>query len=103
MQPRAALVDGWGRVHGLGRRTLVGRAVERVDLVVQDDTVSLVHAEVSFDTENGWFIADVQSTNGTFVDGKRIDGEVALWDQQIVVFGDVSFLFIERTSSSSWP
>jgi soluble lytic murein transglycosylase-like protein len=49
----------------------IGRAPDN-DLVVDDASVSLQHAEVVF--ENGaWWIRDLQSTNGTIVGGRAVD------------------------------
>ena len=42
------------------------------DVVVGDPRVSLRHAEVSL-SEGQWFIQDLESSNGTFLDGERIE------------------------------
>ncbi|MBZ5653783.1 MAG: FHA domain-containing protein [Acidobacteriia bacterium] len=49
----------------------IGRA-DDCEVCVKDEYVSRVHAEVVF--ENGsWWIRDLQSSNGIFVDGRRVD------------------------------
>ena len=54
-----------------GRRPLViGRSPD-VDVVINDSNVSRRHAEV-WRTSEGVAIRDLQSTNGTFVNGHRI-------------------------------
>ncbi len=55
------------------------------DLVVQHDVVSQRHVEVSY---NGgrWWVRDLESTNGTFVGGKRIE-RVALAGTLLVRLG----------------
>jgi len=69
-QPRVILSDG--RSFALGDRPLVvGRSPE-VEIVLNDTNVSRRHAEF-WRTSEGVAVRDLQSTNGTFVNGHRID------------------------------
>ncbi len=69
----------------------VGRA-DYNDIVVDDGTVSTIHAK--FQRREGiWILVDLDSTNGTFVDGERVSGEVPLAPGAIIRFGDVSMVF----------
>lgn len=69
----------------------VGRA-DYNDIVVDDGTVSTIHAK--FQRREGiWILVDLDSTNGTFVDGERVSGEAPLAPGAIVRFGDVSMVF----------
>jgi membrane-bound lytic murein transglycosylase D len=52
-------------------RFLIGRGQE-CHVVVSDDAVSRLHAEVVVDRDR-WWIRDLQSTNGTFIDGECIE------------------------------
>jgi pSer/pThr/pTyr-binding forkhead associated (FHA) protein len=45
--------------------------------VLDDDYASGRHARV-FPHEGGWWVEDLGSTNGTFVDDERIDGPTVL-------------------------
>ena len=54
-------------------RCLIGRA-EDCDLVVDDTKVSRRHAEISMEAQR-WFLADLGSRNGTFLNGERVGGE----------------------------
>lgn len=70
MQPRAELVflDGErsGEVYPLEQgRTVIGRQVG--DLIVADKEVSSIHAIISYE-RGGWYVMDLGSTNGVFVD-----------------------------------
>lgn len=69
----------------------IGRA-EYNDLVFGDESVSAAHAKLQR-REEVWVLADLDSTNGTFVDGDRIRGEVPLMAGSTVRFGDVTVLF----------
>jgi pSer/pThr/pTyr-binding forkhead associated (FHA) protein len=52
-------------------RTVVGRG-RGADLVVAESTMSREHAVIGFDDE-GCFVEDLQSTNGTKVNGERCE------------------------------
>lgn len=68
---------GSGRVHTLSTRYLVGRS-RLCNLVMDSEVVSGEHAMVRW-TGDGWTIQDLGSTNGTYVDGRRVaPGERAL-------------------------
>jgi pSer/pThr/pTyr-binding forkhead associated (FHA) protein len=69
----------------------VGRA-DYNDLILPDDSVSTVHAK--FQRREGiWVIVDLESTNGTFVDGERIPGEATLAPGALIRFGEVRAFF----------
>lgn len=50
---------------------VIGRS-SNVDVVIVEDMVSRSHARLNFDDSRSLFIEDLQSTNGTFVNGERI-------------------------------
>jgi DNA-binding Lrp family transcriptional regulator len=68
-QPRLVADDG--RSFDVGDRPLVIGRNPDVDVVINDSNVSRRHAEV-WRTSEGVAIRDLQSTNGTFVNGHRI-------------------------------
>jgi hypothetical protein len=85
--PRA-LPTGWfrrRRPRGLlegaaGGRLVLGRS-PGCQLVFDDDTVSRRHAELRFD-EGRWMLRDLGSSNGTWVNGRRVmEAEVAPGDE----------------------
>jgi hypothetical protein len=68
---------------------IIGRG-SHCGLVVDDPSVSSSHAEIS--RRNGVvFVRDLNSTNGTRVDGTVISGESALRPGSVVQFGLVSY------------
>jgi pSer/pThr/pTyr-binding forkhead associated (FHA) protein len=69
----------------------IGRA-EFNDVVLPDPSVSTSHAKLQR-RENIWILSDSASTNGTYVDGEQVEGEVALSPGATIRFGDVSVLF----------
>ena len=69
----------------------IGRA-DYNDLVVPDASVSTTHGKLQR-REGIWVLVDLDSTNGTFVDGERIKGEAPLAPGAMVRFGDVQLVF----------
>ncbi len=65
-----------GRAISLGPINSIGRNVNNT-IFVEDDFISANHAMLTF-RGRGWFIEDQGSTNGTYVNGHRIDRPVAL-------------------------
>jgi pSer/pThr/pTyr-binding forkhead associated (FHA) protein len=75
----------------------IGRA-EYNDVVLPDDSVSTVHAKLQR-REGIWVVVDLESTNGTIVDGERVDEEAPLAPGAIVRFGTIQTIF-EPTDDS---
>ena len=71
--------------------THIGRGAHN-DIMIDDDSVSDSHAKIQ-KRENGWFVSDVGSTNGTYVGGKRLTGEAPLVGAPDVRFGGVKMTF----------
>ncbi len=65
-----------GTTIALGPINSIGRNVNNT-IFVEDDFVSTNHAMLTF-RGRSWFIEDQGSTNGTYVNGHRIDRAVAL-------------------------
>ena len=81
-----------------GRRLVVKTPVANIgradynDLVIPDESVSTTHAKLQR-REGVWVLVDLDSTNGTFVDGERVKGEAPLSPGVTVRFGDISLVF----------
>jgi pSer/pThr/pTyr-binding forkhead associated (FHA) protein len=65
-----------GRSISLGPINSIGRNVNNT-IYVEDDFASATHAMLTF-RGRAWFIEDQGSTNGTYVNGHRIERPVAL-------------------------
>jgi Nif-specific regulatory protein len=87
--------DGYGEVFPLtvGQRYTLGRsATNRV--VLKDDLCSREHAEVAF-ADGRWRVRDLDSLNGTRVNGERLDSEWELAANDEVHLGRTSLIFVE--------
>jgi hypothetical protein len=73
-----------------GKRLNVGRASDN-ELMLNHTSVSKIHAALLMSSEGTLLVADTGSTNGTFINGRRITyGESRLIeDGDVVGFGDV--------------
>lgn len=72
-------------------RATVGRG-EHNDVVLADESVSEFHAKLQR-REDAWYVVDLESTNGTYVEGRRITDEVKLPSGTDVRFGGVKLRF----------
>jgi pSer/pThr/pTyr-binding forkhead associated (FHA) protein len=90
-QLRGVSVEVKGRVFPLeGDRCVIGRA-DSCHITLTDSSVSSEHARLSHDS-TGWRIANLLSTNGTFVNDTKVSSE-ALHHGDRVRLGRVEFLF----------
>ena len=73
-----------------GKRLNVGRASDN-ELTLNDGSVSKIHAALLMTAEGTLLVADTGSTNGTYINGRRITyGESRLIeDGDVIGFGDV--------------
>ena len=72
-----------------GHPFLVGRH-PRAALTIPSPTVSNVHAELRLDNDQ-LLVKDLGSTNGTFVNGVRLESEVALRSGDLLQFAETVF------------
>jgi FHA domain len=77
-----------------GKRLNVGRAADS-ELSINDKSVSKIHAALVMNHDRTLLVADTGSTNGTYINGRRIAyGEARQIDEgDVVGFGDVEVRF----------
>ena len=69
----------------------VGRGAHN-DIHLNDESVSETHAKLQR-REDGWYVVDMESTNGTYVGGSRITGEKRIDGSPDLRFGGLKFRF----------
>jgi hypothetical protein len=69
----------------------IGRSAE-ADVRIEDRFASGIHARI-YPRAGSYYVEDMQSTNGTFLNGDRLDGEVELAHLDVVEIGDTEFRF----------
>ena len=76
----------------------IGRS-KRNDLVLADQWLSRHHAEIR--NENGDFtIADLESRNGTYVNGEKIARIIPLLNDDVITLGDQQLTFVDDASGN---
>jgi len=88
----AWVVDGFGGAHAIGAKAAIGRNHDS-NLVVLASSVSREHAEL-VQTHTRWTVRDLGSRNGTFVNGVRTQGPVALPARALLKVGEVALWFL---------
>lgn len=73
---------------------IVGSKADYVDISIEDNpSVSKMHAQIYNDGKNV-FISDLNSLNGTFVNGRRVEEETKLNNTDSVAFGNAEYTFL---------
>lgn len=79
-----------------GTSYLVGTDSATCDIVFQDLSVSRQHARISIDSHDRVAIEDLNSRNGSFVDGEKLVGRKAVVSNVLVSMGTTTFMLIDR-------
>lgn len=78
----------------LGKRVIVIGRDEGCPVQVVDDRVSRKHVQIRFDEAKNQHIAlDMKSSNGMFINGRKIDGEIDLRDNDEIQIGNSKIVF----------
>ena len=90
---RARLVDTTNnRTYALATARLVIGRESSCDITLPDINVSRAHAELRFEPQGVWSLADLGSTNGTFVNGREI-GTQLLREGDHITIGMTNLVF----------
>jgi pSer/pThr/pTyr-binding forkhead associated (FHA) protein len=105
VQPRAVLVICNGGFEGMeyeieAEETIIGRN-PTTDITLLDENISREHSIILFDSTVGSYsIEDLQSTNGTKVNGKRTRS-ADLSDTDEIEIGHTRFRFLLKDSATA--
>ena len=72
-------------------RTTIGRDIEN-DIVLRDSKISKIHAVIVKENGEIW-IEDLDSKNGVYVNGRKIEGKKKLMNGNLVKLGFTIFRF----------
>ncbi|GAB4233724.1 MAG: hypothetical protein Tsb0021_12810 [Chlamydiales bacterium] len=75
-----------------GKSYVLGNDPSTCDIVFQDVSVSRQHAKITLGPEEGILIEDLGSSNGTLIEGEKIEGSNPLPSNTIVSCGTTSFI-----------
>ena len=76
------------------RDVLIGRG-DDCDIQIMSQTVSSNHARIH-QTARGWALSDLDSHNGTKLNGRYINQPQIIFDEDMLTFGDKVFIFYEK-------
>jgi pSer/pThr/pTyr-binding forkhead associated (FHA) protein len=68
----------------------VGRGATN-DLMINNDTVSSHHARLAYNLSQ-WWLHDLNSTNGTYINGQRLITSTVLTSGDMIGFGEVNLM-----------
>jgi pSer/pThr/pTyr-binding forkhead associated (FHA) protein len=86
-----------GNYYPLGRRTNVVGRDEALPIQILDNMVSRKHLQIRFEPDlNQYFAYDMKSRNGVYVNNRKVEGELALKDGDIILIGLTSLLFTDK-------
>ncbi|KPK33656.1 MAG: hypothetical protein AMS24_00290 [Chlamydiae bacterium SM23_39] len=71
---------------------IIGKDPKSCDIVFNDLSVSKNHAKISLDENNNIFIEDLNSKNGTIIDGEKIKEKRQIFSENIISLGTTSFI-----------
>ncbi len=81
--------EGSAQVIEIGSEVVTLGRLDDNTVVVPDASISSHHAQLA-ETEDGLVLEDLESTNGTKVNGERIEGAVLVQPGDQIVFGSVA-------------
>ncbi len=67
----------------------IGRSKENNNIIINDEKVSRNHLQIVQDDNGNFTVMDLNSTNGTFVNGKRISGQTVIRPGDEVKIGSI--------------
>jgi pSer/pThr/pTyr-binding forkhead associated (FHA) protein len=76
------------------KNVLIGRG-EDADIRIASQMVSTHHARIH-QTSKGWALSDLDSHNGTKLNGRYINQPQLIFDEDMITFGDKVFIFYEK-------
>jgi pSer/pThr/pTyr-binding forkhead associated (FHA) protein len=83
-----------GKFYPLGQKTHVVGRDENLVIQIANEFVSRKHAELRYKDETElYYVADLNSRHGTYVNGNRIYEEVPLAESDLVDIGGVTLMF----------
>lgn len=80
--------------YSINKELTLGRQNDN-DIVLKDPFVSKIHLQIAEDEEE-YYLEDLDSANGTYINGDRVGDVVKLKNGDILRVGSIEFLFVNR-------
>lgn len=72
---------------------ILGRDPRQASVNIRDKRLSRCHAAIQYVKRQGFLLVDLESTNGSFVNGDRVNSHYMLKDGDLVRLGSLTFTF----------
>jgi pSer/pThr/pTyr-binding forkhead associated (FHA) protein len=82
---------------------VIGRDPQRVALSIPDDRLSRCHAAIKYVEGQGFYLIDLNSRNGSYVNGELVRQSRLLEDGDRVRLGSITFVFFHCRSHQPLP
>ncbi|NEQ51955.1 MAG: FHA domain-containing protein [Leptolyngbya sp. SIO3F4] len=79
----------------------IGRDPRQSDIAIPDRRLSRCHAALQYSLEQGFILSDLESTNGTYVNGVKLQRVYALRDGDRIRIGSSLFHFFQCETDRS--
>lgn len=75
----------------------IGKLLDSSDLRIENEAVSRKHADIIQELDK-FYIIDLYSKNGTYINGKRINSGVKeeIYENDVITFANSSFIFVKK-------
>ena len=97
---KQAILEVAGQRYALHHHSIVLGRSASTDIPVDDSGVSRPHARVETRGKTSFVVTDLGSTNGTYVDGKKISEETRIFDGSVITIGQTKIVFRLITSNN---
>ena len=97
---KQAILEVAGQRYALHHHSIVLGRSASTDIPVDDTGVSRQHIRVETRGKTSFVVTDLGSTNGTYVDGKKISAETRIFDGSIITIGQTKIVFRLITSNN---
>lgn len=81
-----------GTSYAIRSKATIGRHADCA-IAIEEPTLSAVHARFE-SRASAWYVVDMDSTNGTFVNGRAVRGSVYIEADDVVQFGRMTFKLV---------
>nr|WP_242042320.1 FHA domain-containing protein [Leptolyngbya sp. FACHB-541] len=80
---------------------IIGRDSRQVTLPIADKRLSRCHAVIRYVDHQGFYLTDLNSSNGSYVNGEKVQRSLLLKDGDRVRLGSLTLVFLSGNESQS--
>jgi pSer/pThr/pTyr-binding forkhead associated (FHA) protein len=82
------------------KKFIIGSDPLLADIILYDLSVSKKHASITIQEDTTCLIEDLQSRNGIFINGSKIENQARVKPQDVILLGTTSFVLIDTEEES---